>query len=565
MYGPAAMDYATADCSSCSSSSSVYESAQGPSLIKKQPKQSTNCAVPPEETPTQQQPPTSLPDLPTELIYHILSYLSPVDLAALCLVNTVLHSHAVSDRLWQNIVQSNVPGVKLTTSYPCASFRELYIAHDPHWFLTKYKIWFSDRDLTGKLIIAGYDQRRGVIEGYQLLANSTTSDVETNHNPSLITDSHVEIHDFEPEVKLHLDKPVLQMRANSLENMIRATARQSSSTSAATSFSSITSWVTPKGAAAAPATSSSSSSSARATPATPHRFSTETPMPMDGQNETIFNTFMLARGFPDSSIDESRRLPFPYNTVWPPPTLPAAERVSSAHHMRDGMDLMAPEERPSKRSEISEKSFRIRSWMEMRPAGVRGVSMGWLGQTFLGRNNDNRDWSLVDPSTGLFGQASRPWPTSFYPASRTHICEQVTTYSTLDPELYTPTLDQPWKGIWVGDYSAHGCEFLLVKQTHPGPFDDAAFESTRTETETEAEFRQRKADARRYRGHLEAIKLTGDPNVPRGECTFVAEDLGPGGHVTTLEEAPFKGARVVLSKGHVANTGFTHGEFCRVQ
>lgn len=554
-----AMDYATADYYD-DDEASVYHSAEGWSSVVKQPKQSsrlTNLGYSLENfAPTgQQQASTSLPDLPSELIDHILCYLSPVDLASVCLVNSVLHFHAMADHLWQNIVQSNVPGVKLTTSYPCASFRELYIAHDPHWFLTKYKIWFSDRDLTGKLIIAGYDQRRGVIEGYQLLANSTTSDTETNHSPSLMTDTDVEIHDFEPEVKLHLDKPVLQMRANSLENMIRATARQSSSTSTPNSFSSMTSWVASKGTED-PAISSSAT---RATSPIPHRFAAETPMPMDGQNETIFNTFMLARGFPDSSIDEGRRLPFPYNTVWPPPAFPASERVSSAHHMRDGMDLMAPEERPSRRSEISEKSFRIRSWMEMRPAGLRGVSMGWLGQTLLGGNNS--DWSLVDSGTGLFGQASRPWPTSFYPSSRTHIGEQVTTYSTLEPELYTPTPDQPWKGIWVGDYSAHGCEFLLIKQTHPGDFDEAAFESTRTEEETEEEFQQRKADARRYRGRLEAIKLTGDPNVPRGECTFAADDLGPDGYVTTVEEQPFKGARVVHSKGHIARTGFTNGEF----
>lgn len=461
----------------------------------------------------------------------------------------------MADHLWQSIVQSNVPGAKVTSPYPCASFRELYIAHDPHWFLTKYKVWFSDRDLTGKLIIAGYDQRRGVIEAYQLLANSTTSDSETNHSPSLMSDNDVEIHDFQPEVKLHLDKPMLQLRANSLENIIRATARQSSTASATKTFSSMASWATSKGTA-----TPSPSSSSRATPATPHRFAAETPMPMDGQNDTIFNTFMLARGFADSSIHESRRLPFPYNTVWPPPSFPASERVSSSHHMRDGMDLMAPEERPSRRSEISEKSFRIRSWIEMRPpGGLRGGSMGWLGQTLLG--GINSDWSLVDSSTGLFGQASRPWPTSFYPSSRTHIGEQVTTYSTLDPELYTPTADQPWKGIWVGDYSAHGCEFLLIKQTHPGAFDEAAFASTRTSDETEAEFQQRRADAKRYRGRLEAIKLTGDPNVPRGECTFVADDLGADGYVTTVEEQPFKGARVVHSKGHIARTGFTNGEY----
>lgn len=495
---------------------------------------------------------TTLPDLPSELIDHILAYLSPVDLASVCLVNRTLQAHAMEDHLWQSIVQSNVPGVKVTTPYPCESFRDLYIAHDPHWFLTKYKVWFTDRDLTGKLIIARYDQRRGVIEGYQLMANSVTSNSETHNSPSLMNDNEVEIHEFEPELHLHLDKPVLQMRANSLENTIRAARRKSSTPSFKKSLSNMTPWTT-------------MSPAASATPAQAsvpfQKFAAETPMPMDGYSDSIFNTFMLARAIPDSSVDESRRLPFPYGNIWPPPAIPASTRVSAAHQLRDGMDLMAPEERPANRSQISEKSFRIRSWMEMRPAAPRGISMRWLGHSFLGNDNE---WS-ADSGSGLFGQASRPWLgnqfTSMPTPAVTHIGDQVSTYSTLDPELYAPTADQPWKGIWVGDYSAHGCEFLLIKQTHTTPFDEAGFDTTRAGDETDAEFEQRKADARKYRGRLEAIKLTGDPNVPRGECTFVAEDLGPEGYVTTVEEQPFRGSRVVRSKGHIARTGFLNGEW----
>jgi hypothetical protein len=43
-----------------------------------------------------------------------------------------------------------------------------------------------------------------------------------------------------------------------------------------------------------------------------------------------------------------------------------------------------------------------------------------------------------------------------------HLGEEVYTYATLDPKLYTPTEEKPYRGIWVGDYSGHGCEFLLV-------------------------------------------------------------------------------------------------------
>ncbi|KUI55846.1 Protein EXECUTER 2, chloroplastic [Cytospora mali] len=507
-----------------------------------------------EATPYQTSSTTTLPDLPSELIDHILSYLEPIDLVSASLVNHLLHAHANADHLWQNIVQSNVPGVKLTTPYPCASFRELYIAHDPRWFLTKYKVWFCDRDLTGKLVIVRYDQRRGVIEGYQLLANREVEE-SSNHSQSL-SDREVVIHEFEPELRLHLDKPVLQLRADSLENAIRATARRSSTHSI-------------KGLSGTAPTTITTLTTSPSTPVHFNSLAAETPMPLDDRyTDTMFNNFMLARSVPESSVQERSLLPFPYGNIWPPPAIPASERVSAAHFMREGGDLMSAEDRPTKRSEISEKAFRIRSWMEMRPAGLRGVSMGWLGPTFLG----DSDWSFDSDATtmnGVFGQASRPWLPNYipgaHPSMSAHIGDQVTTYSTLDPESYTPTADQPWRGIWVGDYSGHGCEFLLITQTHSGPFNEAAFDATRLDDETDSEFHQRKADARRYRGRLEAIKLTGDPNVPRGECTFVAEDLGEEGYVTTVEEQPFRGTRVVKSKGHVAENGFVNDRYIKSQ
>lgn len=489
------------------------------------------------------------------MIDHILSYLDPIELVSVSLVNHLLHAHAIADHLWQKIVQSNVPGVKLTTSYPCASFRELYAAHDPHWFLTKYKIWFCDGDLTGKLVIARYDERRGVIEGYQLLA---TTAVEESHNHSKsLSEQDLVIHEFEPQMNLHLDRPVLQLRADSLENAIRATSRKASTPSIKGLLASTAPWTTSY--TTIPRTTS---------PSTPvHRNSNlaaETPMPLDGRfTNTIFSNFMLARSIPEESVQERSLLPFPHGNMWPPPSIPSSERASAVLFMREGGDQVSPQDRPTKRSEISEKSFRIRSWMEMRPAGLRGLPLGGIDPTSLGASDWSFDSDLASVN-GVLGQASRPWLPNYmpgmHPSVSTHIGDQVTTYSTLDPELYTPTADQPWRGIWVGDYSGHGCEFLLITQTHSTPFDEVAFDASRLMDETELEFHQRKADAKRYRGHLEAIKLTGDPNVPRGQCSFVAEDLGEKGYVTTVEEQPFKGTRVVKSKGHVAQAGFVNGK-----
>ena len=68
------------------------------------------------------------------------------------------------------------------------------------------------------------------------------------------------------------------------------------------------------------------------------------------------------------------------------------------------------------------------------------------------------------------------------------------------------------------------------------------------------------ADDDGHRGAIEAIKITGDVHVPRGEHTFIADDIGPNGLIRIADEAPFRGARIVKSRGHIASRGFIHGE-----
>ncbi|KAI1502539.1 F-box domain-containing protein [Biscogniauxia marginata] len=412
----------------------------------------------------------NLPALPSELIASIFSYLSPLELSVVSLVCRALHSHAFADIQWQRHVLSNLPGNQIKSPYPCKSWRELYISHDPHWFLTKHKLWFGDRGLTGQMVIARYDERRGCIEGYQLLATRLRDGSEP-----WLADQTVHIHYFEPNVKLHLDKPILKFDVGNLDR------RDGSSSNT-------------------------------------HPFFSEQPMHYNRGSDPRFSNFLLAKPLDEISLTTYMSSAFPYGHVWPPPTIPARHRVLGRPHTADEFPVVPTEIwGPMKRSDASDQTFRIRQWMEM------GL-----------------------PTLGV------------------HFGEEFVTYSTLDPSLYTPTPEKPWRGIWVGDYSGHGCEFLLMNQpdTHDGDEEEPL---ARFGSETEEQFQARFQNERVYRGRLEAIKLTGDPNVARGEYTFVADDLGGDGFVGIAEDPPFQGARVVKSKGHVAGTGFIDDKYIQSQ
>ncbi|KAI8287879.1 hypothetical protein K4K60_011868 [Colletotrichum sp. SAR11_57] len=406
----------------------------------------------------------------------ILAYLSPCDLAIVSETCRSLHAHAASD-------------VHCT-------YRELYTAHDPRWFLPKYKIWFCDRDLMGKMIVVRYDPRRGCIEGYQLLAISNRTTYQ--HWPA---DTTVMIHAFEPKVKLHLDKPVLQFYPNYREQ------------------------------------------SRNFYEAMKNRFAAEVPMVINDRSDAMFSNFLLARPLDAATATSRMGTLFPYGNVWPPPAIPARHRVAGVVSGLHGDDL-TPTDLPTRRAEASDQAFRIRHWMEMAGAPAAGLFVGAGPAGLIRAIHANLS------ARGLPG---------------VHIGEEVVTYSTLDPIVYTPTPLKPWRGIWVGDYSGHGCEFLLINQPDDEEVSDEELGLVRSADESDDEWTRRRTDARVHRGRLEAIKLTGDPNVPRGEYTFVADDLGEAGFVGLAQEPPFQGTRVVKSKGHVAGTGFMEDRYIESQ
>ncbi|KAF2202514.1 F-box domain-containing protein [Delitschia confertaspora ATCC 74209] len=255
----------------------------------------------------------------------------------------------------------------------------------------------------------------------------------------------------------------------------------------------------------------------------------------------LYSNLFLNRELPGSAITPSTR-------AWPPSIIPSSGRVrnESATEFRD------IGHRPTTLSELSTNTFRIRKWME-----------------FMSQPHRPEGW-------GGFG---------------VRVGEDVTTFATLPEECYVPTEKKPYQGIWCGDYAGHGCEFLLITQPdHPKPLPAQAEVMLKVlerdnSVSTEASWSTAPMDLNaaggnssghdgsssesvhdddedgRYQGRIEAIKLTGDPNVPRGEYTFIAPDIGPDGLLRVAHEELFKGARVVRALGHIASRGFRDDKY----
>jgi hypothetical protein len=589
--------------------------------------------------------------LPGELIDAILALLGPQELARIAQVSRTMRTHALADRYWVGFIQQHLParvhkylapGTAVPLPAHVPSYHHLYAAHEARWFLPRYKIWLCGHDMVGKIVVARYDPRRGCIEGYRLLA--VTRSMTYHHWPP---DPTVVVHAFQPEVLLHLDRPVLKLEARRppTNDESKGEGEGAGDGDAPTVSGSLLSGPTggPKivlyqppaplsfgqymqnkaaeAEADADAEENTSDDAAPPPPVCPRIRPVF--MDMDGDNVLLTHAngtregrgsidgdstgtgmdnmhiamtgssssssfvtssqlrrqFVYARPLgdkaaqgggtltrrgevvgghdgdgsegedvvgnaddlppadedpaddlllanlpnvrPDRPGSTSSPLPFPLYTVWPPPAIPSDHRVrgtgiSANHYPRGAIG------QPRLRSEISDRAFHMRTWMDM--GGPGGAA------------------------TGTYS------PMTF---------DALETYATIDPVHYTPTPDKVFRGIWVGDYSTHGCEFLLVHQ--PDDPSEPPFEPEvavpRLDGESDEAHRLRVRDARVYRGRLEAIKLTGDPNVPRGECSFVAPDLGEAGLDMVLDEEPFAGVRVVKSQGHIAGTGFRNDRY----
>ena len=473
---------------------------------------------------------SNLEALPAEIITHVLAFLPAVSLAALSRTSHLLRSHAHNDLLWMQFVRENIPNSDQVTSHsPAKSWRDLYVTHHPYWFLVRHKLWFGDLPNTGTIIIIRYNPNEGCIEGFRLIAEHGAHTFDLwQHNPDVI------IHTFNPKVHLWLEDPVIKL---AYTEKIPC-----------------------------------------------NRLQKEVPM-FTGSALGICSMISLCQPI-------AKQLQDPSMALWPPSIIPSVQRVrnESPTKFRDEAH------RPGRLDSMSDRTFRVRKWMQFTNM------MQQLGATRTG--------------------------------------EDVVTYSTLLSESYAPTKDKPWQGVWVGDYSGHGCEFLLVMQREvvsnttmsrqsstgslpPGMSieemeaeaqDDresgfvqvseeamqdnpsaslASLQSHNnagevdmenlTEIDGDPEMPTDMLDVStvqpasnmqdqphiamegwRY-GRLEAIKLTGDINVPRGQYTWIAEDIGPKGLLRVGNEQMFTGARMVKSWGRIAGRGFRHDRFIASQ
>jgi hypothetical protein len=356
--------------------------------------------------------------------------------------------------------------------------------------------------------------------------------------------TNVIIHSFNPRVSLDLNQPVLKLDVDSFR-----TDDQTNTYSSDRAY--------------APAS----------------RYSKETLMETFAE-PGLYGSFMLTRRLAPDAIG-------PSTAVWPPLRFPAHSRVRN--NSSDGYNSAG--HRPSTLEEVSEHNFRLRKWVE-----------------YTGRRSSPRIMSFTSPNglSAAMGLGGNYFASLHGGGMSVRMPEDITTYATLPPECYTPTKAKPWQGIWCGDYSGHGCEFLVVLQPDkdderplPSGMDylrdwfrgeprrgsdssEASFASAQEEQmSTGAESDVAVADDAfevlsthdeimpdmtdvpdAPTGRIEAIKLTGDMNIPRGEYSFIAPDIGTGGFVRVADEEIFRGARIVRSAGHLAQRGFRDGECC---
>lgn len=470
---------------------------------------------------------SSLESLPAEIINHILAFLPPASLASLSRTCGLLRSHAHNDLLWMSFIWNTVSGSGgHGSTLPVKSWRDLYIAHHPYWFLVQNKIWFADVHNNGLLILARYNSRNGCIEAFRLLAEHGPHTFETwAHNPEVI------IHTFNPRVRLWLDDPVIKLGLNQGNHHNE------------------------------------------------NRLQTEVAM-QTGTTHGICSMISLCRPIP-------KALQATAMALWPPAIIPAKERVRN----ESATKFRTMEHRPQTLDLMSDRTFRIRKWLEfsnlMQP--LNAVRMGEEVMTFS---------TLLEQS--YMPTREKPWQGIWVGDYAGHGCEfllvlqrDITSPMALSRRSSTGALPRGMAmaitdadtGLQDSDRVRQLAEATESQRIVPlDHVEETAGPSTWQPKESFANRYDKEAQGAKSArndnpaapdaqasyteapsGRLEAIKLTGDVNVPRGEYTWIAEDIGPNGLIRVANEQMFVGARTVRSWGHVAERGYRDDRFISSQ
>lgn len=463
--------------------------------------------------------------LPSELILQILSLISASELAITSRTCRQLRQYCLEDNLWRAHIQVNVPGLTITSPSPCATFRDLYLSVIPFWHLPRGKFWFSNTEFTGKLMIIRYSQARRRIEGCLLAAKRENLTWKPwSWNPNVL------IFKWDPIVRPDLDLSAFVFTTDELGAM---------------------------------------SYSLRAIGAT-------IPVTSDngGQGQ---RTICIQRR-------EQQAKHITSEPIWPPMSLPAQNRT---YHTRENYDIELP-----RLEELSESTFmftecgpggersrfRNSSMYATLPAEVytptakkpwRGIYCGdymghgcefivvmqpnhpdplpenaWLKLMSLGSQQNQSDawYQMLKKQAPLSSSSASSSGVLTTPYGQLSLTETGDSSGNLQPESGAA---QAITEVSSQERPSEEIIRILKNSQNTGTTESSS------STESSPSFHQ---------GCIKAVKLTGDPNVPRGEITFVAPDISDIGLIRIAEDHEFQGARVVRSVGHIAEHGFRNGK-----
>jgi hypothetical protein len=140
--------------------------------------------------------------LPEEIQFSICTYLPATTLISLSQTCRHFSRLCLDDSLWSGLVQQNV-AYKLPTHCPSSpSWHDAFIQLYPFWFLARQRIWISNHEISGGLVVAQYLVSTNHIELWHLSVRNSCDDTDRLSTQQLWRrDQSVLIKDFEPIVR----------------------------------------------------------------------------------------------------------------------------------------------------------------------------------------------------------------------------------------------------------------------------------------------------------------------------------------------------------------------------